>query len=100
MSEQSTPACNHLSMIDDFPSNIKVCPQCVEMGSRWVNLRQCLICGQVGCCDSSPNTHATKHFNESGHALVRSLQPGDSWIWCYVDEVAIAEHPAGKNDNG
>lgn len=99
MSEQDS-ACSHLSEIGDFPADGKVCPQCVEVGSRWVNLRQCLVCGQVGCCDSSPNAHATKHFNETGHALIRSLMPGDSWIWCYADEAIIADHPAGVNANG
>ncbi|RLT39319.1 MAG: zinc-ribbon domain-containing protein [Chloroflexi bacterium] len=95
MTGQTNPACTHLDQMGDFPADGKVCPQCVEMGSHWVNLRQCLICGQVGCCDSSPNTHATKHFQETGHPLMRSLQPGDSWLWCYVDEVLISDHPAG-----
>lgn len=96
MTEPET-TCTHLDQIGDFPSNFTVCPQCVEMGDGWVNLRQCLICGQVGCCDSSKNTHATKHYHATGHALLRSLQPGDSWVWCYVDEVGIESHPAGAN---
>jgi uncharacterized UBP type Zn finger protein len=61
------------------------------MGSRWVHLRMCLTCGQVGCCDSSPNKHATKHFKHSGHPLMRSAQPGEGWVWCYVDEAAVGE---------
>ncbi len=89
--------CSHLDQIGDFPSGQTVCPQCVEMGDRWVHLRQCLVCGHVGCCDNSKNTHATKHFHASDHPLLRSLEPGDSWIWCYEDEVIIDGHPAGKN---
>ncbi len=96
----TTPAdsqCSHLDQIGDFPSDQTVCPQCEVMGDRWVHLRQCLVCGQVGCCDSSKNCHATKHFHASGHSLLRSLQPGESWIWCYADQTAITDHPAGKN---
>lgn len=60
------------------------------MGDSWVHLRICLVCGHVGCCDSSKNKHATQHFHESGHPIVASFQPGEEWAWCYVDEVYIA----------
>ncbi len=89
--------CSHLDQIGDFPSNQSGCPQCVALGDGWVHLRQCLVCGQVGCCDNSKNRHATAHFHASGHPLLRSLQPGDSWIWCYVDQTVITDHPAGRN---
>jgi hypothetical protein len=59
------------------------------MGSGWVHLRICLSCGYVGCCDSSPNRHARAHAETSNHAIVRSLQPGEDWRWCYVDEVYL-----------
>jgi hypothetical protein len=62
------------------------CEECLKMGSRWVQLRACLICGHVGCCDSSPNRHATAHFHETKHALMTSAEPGESWAWCYIDE--------------
>ncbi|WP_235986520.1 UBP-type zinc finger domain-containing protein [Burkholderia contaminans] len=66
----------------------------MRSGSRWVHLRMCLICGHVGCCDSSPNRHASRHFRETGHRLVRSIEPGERWIWCYEDEVVAGEMPS------
>ena len=60
-----------------------------QIGSDWVHLRLCLSCGHVGCCDSSPNTHATKHFKTTGHPIIRSFQPGEDWEWCYVDNNMI-----------
>jgi uncharacterized UBP type Zn finger protein len=63
------------------------CEECLATGGRWVHLRMCQTCGQVGCCDSSPGRHATAHFRLTGHPLVRSFEPGEDWFWCYVDEV-------------
>jgi uncharacterized UBP type Zn finger protein len=65
------------------------CVECLAAGDWWVHLRRCLACGHVGCCDSSPNKHATAHFHETDHPLVQSFEPGEDWIWCYVDEVAF-----------
>jgi len=62
-----------------------VCQGCIEAGQRWVELRQCLICGNVGCCDSSPGRHATKHFKDTGHPVMQAFKSGD-WKWCYVHE--------------
>lgn len=62
------------------------CPECLANGQHWVHLRKCLICGHVGCCDSSAGRHATAHFHETGHAVMRSAEPGDDWKWCYVHE--------------
>ncbi|GAB3141367.1 UBP-type zinc finger domain-containing protein [Micromonospora sonneratiae] len=63
------------------------CQECLAIGSRdWVHLRECLTCGQVGCCDSSPYRHATGHFQSTGHPVMRSAQPGEWWRWCYIDE--------------
>jgi len=59
------------------------------MGSDWVHLRLCLSCGHVGCCDSSPNKHATKHFKVTEHPIIRSFEPGEDWEWCYVDQVMV-----------
>jgi CPA1 family monovalent cation:H+ antiporter len=67
------------------------CEECLQMGSEWVHLRLCLSCGHVGCCDSSPNRHATKHFLGTKHPVVKSYQPGENWEWCFVDEI-LAEH--------
>ena len=58
----------------------------MRLGAKWIGLRLCLTCGHVGCCDDSPHTHATKHFHATTHPLIRSLEPGDRWGWCYVDE--------------
>jgi uncharacterized UBP type Zn finger protein len=63
------------------------CAECLATGGAWVHLRLCLTCGHVGCCDSSPGRHATQHFHATTHPVVRSFQPGESWRWCYVDEV-------------
>lgn len=82
-------ACTHLGEIKDVTPTTRVCEQCVAMGSRWVHLRMCLTCGQVGCCDSSPNRHATAHFHETEHPIIRSVEPGESWRWCYVDEETV-----------
>jgi uncharacterized UBP type Zn finger protein len=66
------------------------CQDCLEVGGRWVHLRTCLVCGRVGCCDSSPGRHATKHFRATGHAIVTSAEPGETWVWCYADEEALS----------
>ncbi len=81
--------CTHLDRIDKKvkPSS-SVCDACVAMGDTWVHLRMCMTCGNVACCDSSKNHHATKHFQESGHPIVTSRQPGEHWKWCYLDEIA------------
>ncbi len=62
------------------------CQECSELGeSSWAHLRMCLSCGHVGCCDSSPHKHASAHFHQTGHPVMRSHEPGESWRWCYVD---------------
>jgi uncharacterized UBP type Zn finger protein len=63
-----------------------VCSACVEVGASWVHLRQCLTCGRTGCCDLSPNRHATAHFRETGHPMIRTAQADEDWLWCYVDD--------------
>jgi hypothetical protein len=84
-------ACAHLDHINvlDLPQEIAGCAECLAMGSRWVHLRMCQTCGKMGCCDSSPNRHASRHARETGHAIARSAEPGEEWSWCYVDEVAF-----------
>lgn len=69
------------------------CKECLESGGRWVQLRLCLTCGHVGCCDSSPNQHATRHFHATKHPVMRSFEPGQSWAWCYVDEEMVEAIP-------
>ena len=81
--------CSHLNQITVTETDVHVCPECVALGDRWVHLRLCLICGHVGCCDASKNKHATQHFHSSGHPLIRSIEPGEDWVWCYVDKVYL-----------
>ena len=82
--------CTHLDEIRDVsPTTPNGCEECLQIGDTWVHLRLCLICGHVGCCDSSKNKHATKHFHATDHPLVQSFEPGEDWLWCYVDEVAL-----------
>ncbi len=79
--------CDHLSALTDLKSaRGYVCEECLKTGSRWVHLRTCQHCGVTLCCDSSPNKHATQHFHASGHPVVASAEPGERWLWCYVDE--------------
>jgi len=65
------------------------CEECLASGDRWVHLRKCMACGHIGCCDSSKNKHATKHFHASGHAIVESFEPGEDWRWCFADQVVV-----------
>lgn len=97
----ASPSCNHLDQIADVtPSSTSGCSQCMRDGSSWVHLRVCLTCGEVGCCDSSPNRHASGHARHTGHALASSFEPGEDWVWCYEDEVAfrVRELPVFERD--
>ncbi len=83
--------CTHLATIThvDGRDGVDGCPACIAIDSTWVHLRRCTTCGLIGCCDDSPNRHATAHFEETGHPVIRSIEPGEEWFWCYVDEVAF-----------
>ena len=82
-------SCTHLDMIRPVTPSAQGCEDCLKIGARWVHLRLCLTCGHVGCCDSSPNRHASKHAREVSHPVVQSFEPGEDWLWCYVDEVML-----------
>lgn len=85
-------ACQHVSVLapdDPAPVTPQGCQECLEAGTRWVHLRLCLSCGHVGCCDSSPMRHATQHFKDTGHPIVRSFEPDEDWRWCFADEVIV-----------
>ena len=84
-------SCTHLDRVklSELPGAVPGCEDCLATGDKWLHLRICLECGHVGCCDSSPNHHATAHANGSGHPIVRSLEPGEEWSWCYLDEVGM-----------
>lgn len=75
---------NAVDITDRTPGQ---CEDCVANGTRWVHLRTCLSCGQVGCCDSSPEKHATRHYQDTEHPVMRSAEPGEKWRWCFVHEV-------------
>ena len=93
-----TTPCTHLDQIEmtELPDPIPGCArERLKIGSRWVHLRMCLTCGKIGCCDSSPNRHASRHAGEAGHPIARSAEPGEDWSWCYVDEVAFVVAPEG-----
>ena len=79
----------HLTQIRRVAPRARGCEECLRIGSPWVHLRLCLTCGHVGCCDSSPNRHARGHADTVGHAIVASMEPGEDWRWCYVDETYV-----------
>ena len=81
--------CTHLDQILDVDPSGNGCKECLEMGDVWVHLRMCQSCGHIGCCDSSKNRHATKHFRTSGHPIIRSFEPGEDWYFCYLDDLAF-----------
>ncbi len=87
-------ACDHLTDLPVTDGRVGEAPgtdgcvDCLAIGGRWVHLRRCIACGHVGCCDSSPNRHATAHA-AGGHPVVQSFEPGEEWLWCYVDEQGI-----------
>jgi hypothetical protein len=83
--------CTHLDHVHvtELPASVDGCEDCLASGDQWMHLRICLECGKVGCCDSSPNRHASAHARESSHPIIRSLEPGEDWSWCFEDEVAM-----------
>lgn len=85
----SEGTCGHVSQVRPVHPSAPGCEECLQMGDAWVHLRICMVCGHVGCCDSSKNRHATKHFHATSHPIVRSLERGEQWGWCYADEVML-----------
>jgi len=79
--------CRHLDQVEAVTPSASGCEDCLRSGGVWLHLRLCMSCGHVGCCDSSPNKHATRHFHKTDHPIIKSFQPGEAWGWCYVDEV-------------
>ena len=89
--------CTHLDTVHPVTPNTPAgCEECLQQGGRWVHLRLCLECGHVGCCDSSPGKHATKHFHRSGHPNVRSLERGEHWGWCNADQLLFEPAPRAR----
>lgn len=85
--------CKHLLGIEPVPARAQGCEECLRLGWSWVHLRLCLTCGHVGCCDSSPGKHATRHFHQTGHPIIASYEPGEEWGWCYVDQIELELPP-------
>ena len=81
--------CTHIDQIHDVTPSAKGCEECLKTGDWWVHLRLCRTCGHVGCCDDSPNRHATAHFQASGHPIIEGYDPPEGWGWCYVDETVV-----------
>jgi hypothetical protein len=89
-----SPRCQHLDHVHAVtPTTPDGCEECLATGSDWVHLRLCLECGHVGCCDDSPNTHATRHFHVTKHPVMRSFERGEDWGWCFVEELFIEPAP-------
>lgn len=82
--------CSHLDQITSVTPSGQGCMECLQTGDTWIHLRLCLSCGHVGCCDSSKNKHATRHFHASAHPIMQSFEPGEDWRWCYVDQMLIS----------
>jgi uncharacterized UBP type Zn finger protein len=83
-------SCTHLDqVIIAPPDHVAGCEDCLATGGTWLHLRVCRTCGHVGCCDSSPNRHATRHARESAHPVISSVEPGENWSYCYVDDIAF-----------
>jgi uncharacterized UBP type Zn finger protein len=86
---ESSARCTHLDQVKilEPPTDVPGCPQCLALGDGWVHLRMCQTCGEIGCCDNSPNRHATAHHRATGHPILRSIEPGEDWSWCYEDQM-------------
>jgi uncharacterized UBP type Zn finger protein len=82
--------CKHLEQLEvAAPNTAAGCEECLRTGSSWVHLRLCVGCGHVGCCDSSPNRHATRHNRATGHPVIASFEPGEAWMYCYADDLMV-----------
>lgn len=86
--------CEHVKKIAAVQPSADGCEDCLKIGGRWVHLRLCMECGHVGCCDSSPNRHATKHYHASSHPIIKSFEPGEDWGFCYPDDMFYEKLPA------
>ena len=86
---EEAEACDHVEGLRPVVPRTSGCEECLAIGDRWVHLRVCMSCGQVGCCDSSKNRHATRHHRATGHPIVRSMEPGEVWGWCYADQMML-----------
>lgn len=91
-----TEGCKHLSEIRKVIPSAKGCEDCLKMGGTWLHLRLCEICGHVGCCDNSPNRHATGHFHATRHPIIKSHEPGEEWGYCFPDDLFYETLPVSE----
>lgn len=89
MTSEKSEICIHTNKIKVVKPSAKGCEKCLISGDEWVHLRQCRICGHIGCCDSSKNQHATKHYKETEHNIMQSFEPEEKWFWCYDCDIGI-----------
>jgi len=92
--------CTHLDQIKEVTPNSEGCAECIAKGDTWIHLRMCRTCGHVGCCDESDNRHARQHFRETNHPIINSLEPGEEWSWCFIDEVIVGLEPPPSEQAG
>jgi uncharacterized UBP type Zn finger protein len=86
----AAPECSHLeTIVAGVAPSSNGCEDCLAIGSHWLHLRRCTSCGHVGCCDNSPMRHATAHYHGTAHPIIQSFEPGEDWLWCYLDDVAF-----------
>ena len=81
--------CKHIAAMNEVTPSSDGCEECLRTGSRWVHLRLCMTCGHVGCCDDSPNKHASKHYQTTQHPIMKSFEPGEDWGWCFIDQLFL-----------
>jgi uncharacterized UBP type Zn finger protein len=83
--------CTHLDQVRvlEVPAEVPGCEECLRDGGTWVHLRMCQVCGHIGCCDNSPGKHATGHYHETQHPIIHSAEPGETWSWCFPDELMM-----------
>lgn len=82
--------CEHLKQIRKVTPSAQGCEDCLKTGDTWVQVRICMMCGHVGCCDSSKHQHARKHFHATKHPIIKSFEPGEEWMWCYIDDAYVS----------
>ncbi len=82
-------SCSHTDQIEPVTPSAQGCEECLKLEDSWVHLRLCRTCGHVGCCNSSKNKHAQKHFNQTAHPIIQSFEPNENWLWCYIDEIYV-----------
>jgi len=92
--------CAHLDQIKEVTPNSEGCAECIALGDTWIHLRMCRTCGHVGCCDESKNKHASRHFYEMDHPIIKSLEPDEGWSWCFIDEVVVEFETAPPEQGG